>query len=814
MALRLTITDGTNLTLNTSPVRITVGASGAQGPAGQGVPTGGTTGQVLAKNSATNYDTEWVDQTGGGGSGGTYAVNAAIEDNNLIGVDPTVPSVALTGAKLFLIGSTDPADDGVWVGTSDGVTPSLLTFADPQPADQQLVTATFRIHNDKQSPEYPSPIQQLGNFVYLYTTDDPAVCIADSTQLDVRDRTGEPTGIVNKDLSTLSFNNSTRTLTISPTGTFFEVFVKGRSFEVTSGVLTIPNVTGLYYVFFEIDSQQISFGYQTTYFDFGNQAPVAYVYWNATTGKAEFFADERHGVTLDWQTHEYLHRTRGAAMANGFGLSGYTTTGTGANAADAQAGLAGGTFFDEDLEVQVVASTTPTANTWEQNLAFPMQVPVFWLSGTAWQADTATTYPLKQGAGAARAQYNLLTGSTWSAAEAGNSDYVVSWIVATNNLNSPVIAILGQASYGSLNAARNALWEDLTLTNFPIVEFRPLHKLIFQTATSYTNAPSARLRDVQDIRGMISIGSGTTTSDHGLLNGLADDDHTQYALADGTRGSFAATTHASQHGTAGADPVSLDASQIVTGTVATARLGTGTASAATYLRGNQTYGTPPTVATDALWDAAGDLAVGTGADTAARLAKGTRTQALVVGASTLEWDENHYNGGNFVTATVTGAIAETIPGGAGHGATTGGATGVVHLHGIYLPKGVTITTISFVSGAQAAVTPTNQWFALCNSSRTVLRVTTNDTTTAWAASTVKPLNLTSTYTTTYSGLHYLACCVTAGTVPSFRGANVGTTTGVAQQSFTSTTGQTTPVAEGTTFAASTGRLSQALGIVS
>jgi hypothetical protein len=139
---------------------------------------------------------------------------------------------------------------------------------------------------------------------------------------------------------------------------------------------------------------------------------------------------------------------------------------------------------------------------------------------------------------------------------------------------------------------------------------------------------------------------------------------------------------------------------------------------------------------------------------------------------------------------------------------------VVHLHGIYLPKGVTITTITFVSGATAAVTPTNQWFALCDSSRTVLRVTANDTTTAWGSSTVKSLNLTSTFTTTYSGLHYLACCVTAGTVPTFRGANAGTFTGVATQSFLSTTGQTTPVAEGTTFAASTGRLSQALGIVS
>lgn len=36
------------------------GPQGATGAAGVGVPSGGTTGQVLAKSSATNYDTEWV----------------------------------------------------------------------------------------------------------------------------------------------------------------------------------------------------------------------------------------------------------------------------------------------------------------------------------------------------------------------------------------------------------------------------------------------------------------------------------------------------------------------------------------------------------------------------------------------------------------------------------------------------------------------------------------------------------------------------------------------------------------------------------
>jgi collagen triple helix repeat protein len=47
------------------------GTPGSTGPAGPGVPVGGTSGQVLAKNSATDYDTHWI--TGGSGGGITDA---------------------------------------------------------------------------------------------------------------------------------------------------------------------------------------------------------------------------------------------------------------------------------------------------------------------------------------------------------------------------------------------------------------------------------------------------------------------------------------------------------------------------------------------------------------------------------------------------------------------------------------------------------------------------------------------------------------------------------------------------------------------
>lgn len=45
------------------------GDPGEPGAPGQGVPAGGTAGQVLTKKSGTDYDTEWKDPTGGGASG-------------------------------------------------------------------------------------------------------------------------------------------------------------------------------------------------------------------------------------------------------------------------------------------------------------------------------------------------------------------------------------------------------------------------------------------------------------------------------------------------------------------------------------------------------------------------------------------------------------------------------------------------------------------------------------------------------------------------------------------------------------------------
>jgi len=336
----------------------------------------------------------------------------------------------------------------------------------------------------------------------------------------------EPMGHENLTQSSISFNNATRVFTIQPSSTSFNVWCKGVKYKFTTAqTVTIPNTTGLHYIYFDANGALQT---KTTFFDFETDTPTAYVYWNLDTQTAPFVADERHGIVLDWQTHEYLHRTRGAVIASGFSLSNYTTSGTGSTNSDAQFDLADGTFFDEDLEVAITHSNTPTANTWQQDLQGPAQIPVFYQSGSAWVRDTPTNYTLKQGT--SRIKYNLLSGGTWSTPDVPtNSWYTTSWVVATNNINYPVLAIMGQSATNKITDQEALTFGDLSLTNFPIVEFRPLWKIVWQTDSAYDNTPKARIAGVYDIRQLSSTGvSGMVANDHGLLTGLTDDDHTQY----------------------------------------------------------------------------------------------------------------------------------------------------------------------------------------------------------------------------------------------------------------------------------------------
>ncbi len=58
------------------------GADGVNGANGQGVPVGGTAGQVLEKIDGTDYNTQWTTPSGGGGGGTTIQTFSVTKNGN------------------------------------------------------------------------------------------------------------------------------------------------------------------------------------------------------------------------------------------------------------------------------------------------------------------------------------------------------------------------------------------------------------------------------------------------------------------------------------------------------------------------------------------------------------------------------------------------------------------------------------------------------------------------------------------------------------------------------------------------------------
>lgn len=88
-----------------------------------------------------------------------------------------------------------------------------------------------------------------------------------------------------------------------------------------------------------------------------------------------------------------------------------------------------------------------------------------------------------------------------------------------------------------------------------------------------------------------------------------------------------------------------------------------------------------------------------------------------------------------------------------------------------LQAGDIVTNLTFKTGATAAGTPTNWWFALFFSAATpvLLAQTADQTSTAWAANTRMTLALATPQVITAPGVYYAAIMVKATTVPSLIG---------------------------------------------
>lgn len=331
----------------------------------------------------------------------------------------------------------------------------------------------------------------------------------------VQEVTNEPTGHVERTATIISFTGTTGSngsFTISPVSGSYNVWVQGNEFNISNTqTVTISSTADLYYIYFDNTG---TLGVQNTFFIWDQQAPTAYIYYNPSKPDEYMLFDERHGITMDWATHEYLHRTRGAAIANGFGINYPTLEISNPTNSDLSFNLTQGTFFDEDLEVNI---TDGTPGIWSTGLN-PVLLPVLYLDGSGnWRKTTSANVPLLNNTIGTRPYYNIISNNTGTLNTVPNNNFINMWIVATNMAYTPILSIMGQNYYTNLQKAQETQWEELNLNGLPIVELRPLYQMTYRCSNSYTNNDYlSSLYYVTDIRSFSSI-TGISSSNVGPI---------------------------------------------------------------------------------------------------------------------------------------------------------------------------------------------------------------------------------------------------------------------------------------------------------
>lgn len=340
-------------------------------------------------------------------------------------------------------------------------------------------------------------------------------------------RTGFPDEA--KEGTTIAFDDGTRTFSITPTGTHFDIYQSGvpYRFEGTQQIV-IPDIEGFHFIYFDEGVLTV-----TQAFDFDiilEWVYVANVYWDATNSKAVLVGDERHGLGMDAKTHEYLHNINGTQINSGFALGNFTTTGDGSADADAQISIANGVIRDEDITHSIQHAAVPSA-AFEQVLDPIAQLPIWYREGASglWREDTATNAPVSVGA---TINYNEFTGAVWQKTEAGDGKFVAMWIFATNDIYSPMISMMGQNVWDTLGEAQDGeQYNAISFGTLPAQEFKVAYRLIFETSSLYTNSYKARLADVRDLRQALDTAAPAYAgSYHGSLSGLTDQHHPDFSI--------------------------------------------------------------------------------------------------------------------------------------------------------------------------------------------------------------------------------------------------------------------------------------------
>jgi hypothetical protein len=350
---------------------------------------------------------------------------------------------------------------------------------------------------------------------YLYAN-GTSVITALQTQIDakttlvgVADVTKDMQGIVDRTQSTLSFNDATRTFTITPASTSWQYYFHGAPYTVsTSKSIVLANTSGGRFIRIDPNTQELVEG--TSVPDFVNHVILSYIYYDATLGKGVIIGDERHGSQRDTTWHSAQHQNVGTVWRSGGSLS-YTLNDPATITITVGSPIV---IADEDLVHNITNSSTPNGY-YQQVLTPSANLEVLYLNGTSYSTTTASTTPWI--AGTSLARYNLITGGSGSLVDATEGSYFTYWVLFTTDIRSPVKLVLGRNLYSTVDAAYGESFEEYGLS---FAEQVFAYQIVVQTSASYANTPKIVLSGVRKITSKASTTTqSTSATSHNALTG-------------------------------------------------------------------------------------------------------------------------------------------------------------------------------------------------------------------------------------------------------------------------------------------------------
>lgn len=313
--------------------------------------------------------------------------------------------------------------------------------------------------------------------------------------------------------ATLSWNNSTRTVLLTPVDPGEEVYdangnlyiphfrfytwdrgpvlQRHYAYDAESELpnpdeLQLPAEEGLFAVYYALhpDRRRYELAYtknptiDETAELYISGVIVAWLYWDATAGETLYFGDSRHGSEFNPQMHWQQHQTLNSQRQSGLALTNVTYDADGDSNGDYQFGISAGELWHDDIFAETLAvGEADSLPVWYFNAA-----------GDPRFATSAGKKFLNTGSG--RVAFNGVTGGL---AEAPDQNFVAYHLFATNCVLYPHISAMGQAAHATLGAAVGSIEAEVATLrqDLPHANLMHIASVVLQTSDAFTNTGKA-----------------------------------------------------------------------------------------------------------------------------------------------------------------------------------------------------------------------------------------------------------------------------------------------------------------------------------